>query len=398
METAYRTVAWALHRLPLATGTLAASLAGRRAAPERWRAWAGRHRGDGHLVWLHAASVGEALAAEPLVRRLRAALPGLQVALTHTSPSLAGRGSLAGADHVDYLPLDEPQPIARTLEALRPDLLLFSRGDVWPELARQAHARGVPLAVMGGMVRPLSGRLRWPARAVLQPVCRLLDYVGDQLIERPVHLERLEPLRSWARACVIVAGSVERADERALFAAAAALASDPTVRWLVVPHDPSVALTRRLLSTARSRGLAAAPWPGEGAPPGDAVLLVITTRGLLADLYAVGSIAYVGGGFRRGGLHAVAEPAARGLPVLFGPRWQEQRDAATLVACGGGAWSDGAAGLLAHIRDWRARPDRRSAAGLRARDMLDRGGAARTVQGLLRLPQWASQGSDAGAE
>ncbi len=168
-----------------------------------------------------------------------------------------------------------------------------------------------------------------------------------------------------------------------MLAAAAVLASDPTIRWLIVPHDPGSVAVRRLLSGARSRGLAAAAWSGEASPPADAVLLVVTTRGLLADLYALGSIAYVGGGYRRGGLHAVAEPAVLGLPVLFGPCWREHRDAASLIACGGGVGIDGAADLLAHLREWRAEPDLRSKAGLQARSMLDQGAAVRTVSGLL---------------
>ncbi len=141
--------------------------------------------------------------------------PACRSTLTHTSPSVTDEERLAGADHADYLPLDEPRPIARTLDALRPDLLLLSRGDLWPELVRQVQARGVPVAVTGGIVRSRSGRLRWPARAVLRPACRRLAYVGavtdgdaerwrrlgvledrvevtgdprhDQLIERPVN-------------------------------------------------------------------------------------------------------------------------------------------------------------------------------------------------------------------
>lgn len=416
MHTAYRIVAWVSHRLPLPASKLAESLAGRRGAPERWRAWADHHRREGRLLWLHAASVGEALAAEPVVRRLRAALPGLQVVLTHTSPSISHRNPLAGADHADYLPLDEPRPIARTLAALRPDLLVFSRGDIWPELVRRAHVRGVLLAVIGGTVRPRSRRLRWPARAVLRPACRQLAYVGavsegdaerwrrlgvpadrievtgdprhDLLAEREVRVEAFEPLRAWARAWVIVAGSVERADERVVLGAAATLVSDPTIRWLVVPHDPSAAAVRRLLAAARSRGLAAAPWSGAGSPPGDAVLLVVTTRGLLADLYTLGSVAYVGGGFRRGTLHAVAEPAVLGLPVLFGPRWQEHRDAAALASCGGGAGlSPGAQvdSLVAALRNWQWHPEQRIEAGCRARTVIATGAADRSAAALVRI-------------
>lgn len=415
MKTAYRATAWVLHRLPLRRGRLAMSLAGRRGASERWRAWAdGAGGGSGPLVWLHAASVGEALAAEPVARRLRAALPGLRVALTHTSPSVDR--PLAGADHADFLPFDEPGPIARTLDALRPDLLWFSRGDLWPELVRQAHARDVPLAVTGGVVRQGSGRLRWPARAVLAPACRMLDYLGavtgadaerwrrlgvrddrievtgdprhDQLLERAVRSGTVEPLRSWARGYVVVAGSVEPEDEQVLLAAAAALADVPALRWLVAPHDPAERAVRRVVARATAQGLATAAWSGVGSPRQDAQMLVVAARGLLADLYLLGHVAYVGGGFRRGKLHAVAEPAAFGLPVVFGPRWHEDRDATTLVARGGGA-GVAARGpldsLVGVLRDWLDRPERRVEAGSRARSVLCPGAAGLSTQGLTRI-------------
>jgi 3-deoxy-D-manno-octulosonic-acid transferase len=413
METTYRLVARLLHRLPLALGSFAASLAGQRGAAARWCAWAARERGDGRLVWLHAASVGEALAAEPVVQRLCAALPALTVILTHTSPSVSGRDGLAGAHHVDYLPLDEPRPVARVLDALRPDLLLLSRGDLWPELLHQTHARGVPVAVIGGVVRPRSRRLEWPARAALRSTCARLGYVGavtegdaarwrrmgvpaerveitgdprhDHVLERLANLGPLELLRPWKRDWTVVAGSVEREDEAVLLAAAAGLARDPAIRWLLVPHDPTERAVRRIVALAAARGLTAAAWPGVGAPTQEAGVLVVTARGLLADLYLLGDVAYVGGGFRRGRLHAVAEPAVYGLPAVFGRHWHDTADAPALLANGGGVAVASATELLALLRRWRATPAGLTAAGLRGRGALVEGAAGRSALVLLTL-------------
>ena len=73
---------------------------------------------------------------------------------------------------------------------------------------------------------------------------------------------------------------------------------------------------------------------------------------MLATLYGAGTIAYVGGGFGRAGLHSVLEPAAWGVPVVFGPRWQESRDAGLLLEAGAARAleADGdAAGTLAEL-------------------------------------------------
>jgi 3-deoxy-D-manno-octulosonic-acid transferase len=413
METAYRTVAWIAHRLPAPTGRLGASQAGRRRADARWVGWSERHRPDGRLVWLHAASVGEVLAAEPIVRRLRAAVSGLHVVLTHTSSSVTAWDSTAIAEQTDYLPRDEPRVMARVLDALRPDLLLLSRGDLWPALTRAAHARRVPVTIAGAVVRPRSLRLRWPARAVLRPAARSIAYVGavtdgdaerwcrlgvladriavtgdprhDHVIERTGQPETIAPLLTWARDIVIVAGSVEREDEAHVLGAAAGLAANHALQWLVVPHDPTDATCRRLLAGAAARELSAACWSGAGAPPTDATLVVVRTRGVLFDLYALGTVAYVGGGFRRGQLHAVAEPAAAGVPVLVGPQWQEHRDAATLISCGGGAAISRGAALGDGLSAWLMDPESRRRAGGAARAAIAGGATDRTVEGLLPL-------------
>src|SRR6185436_12515744 len=75
---------------------------------------------------------------------------------------------------------------------------------------------------------------------------------------------------------------------------------------------------------------------GRDRPP-TASCVVVLERGILPDLYALGSVSYVGGGFRAPGLHAVVEPAAFGLPVLVGPEYAVSADAAALVAAGGAA-------------------------------------------------------------
>jgi 3-deoxy-D-manno-octulosonic-acid transferase len=108
----------------------------------------------------------------------------------------------------------------------------------------------------------------------------------------------------------------------------------------------------------------------------------------LGDLYALASVAYVGGGFHAAGLHSVLEPAAFAAPVLFGPQFANSRDAGLLIDIGGGASAADETALEHRLRDWLTNDDARRRAGDAARALVERGlGAAERswslVAGLL---------------
>jgi 3-deoxy-D-manno-octulosonic-acid transferase len=115
--------------------------------------------------------------------------------------------------------------------------------------------------------------------------------------------------------------------------------------------------------------------------------------GLLATLYGSGTMAYVGGGFGAAGLHSVLEPAAWGIPVAFGPRWRNSRDAALLLEAGAGtalprAWMGRARVALQQCwEEWIANEEGRRAQGQRAREVVERGlgASARSAEMLAGL-------------
>jgi 3-deoxy-D-manno-octulosonic-acid transferase len=116
-------------------------------------------------------------------------------------------------------------------------------------------------------------------------------------------------------------------------------------------------------------------------------LVVVDRVGLLADLYAAGDVAYVGGGFHRAGLHSVLEPAAFAIPVIVGPRWGMSRDAGLLIEAGGAAAlpEDGRHALLARWSVWHHDAALRRASGLAARRVVEEGrGAAERTADLVR--------------
>jgi len=419
VPNAYRLVTSTVHRIPLpfASTKLADSLTGRRAAASRWVDWASTERTTAPLVWVHGASVGEGLTAVPVMLRLRTAMSGLQIIHTFSSPSAASWPGNFGADRADYVPLDAPNDVSRTLDALQPSLLVFSRGDIWPELTARAHRAGVPIAVLGATVRPASDRLRWPVRSLLRQLHRTVAWLGavteldasrwkrlgvrpeaiavtgdprhDQIVERVSRIDTVGPVLQWARGrTVLVAGSTEPRDEEVLLDALSQLAP-PHHRpgLLLVPHDPTPRRLAAVSQLAKSRCMNPSIWRG-GTLGSATDCIVAAVVGSLADIYLAGDIAYVGGGFRKGRLHSVVEPASYALPVLFGPDWEDSSDAAAMVKSGGGIPLPrrqahcAMAQLLSSSLGERGNRDR---VGWRARATLAQGAAQRTAADLLSL-------------
>jgi len=340
-----------------------------------------------------------------------------EVLHTYTSPSVARWPGLLPAVRSDYLPLDRPADVARVLDALAPALLVVGRGDLWPELLWQAARRYIPVAVVGATMRRGSFRYAAPARSLYARILSSVSWVGavtaedaerwrragapmqalevsgdprhDEVLERLTDLHAIAPLEPWAaEALVLVAGSVEQADEAPLFrAAATVLGAVPETRLIVVPHEPDDITAHRLRARAERAGLEAGVWTAGGGIPAGRCLVAPGT-GMLYHLYALGAIAYVGGGFAPGKLHSVIEPAAYALPILTGRHLSGAADAVALAKAGAlvparrrDAAASIASGWLRWLRDARSR----TADGLAARRSLHAGAAARSAEQIRAL-------------
>jgi 3-deoxy-D-manno-octulosonic-acid transferase len=369
---------------------------------------------------VHAASAGEGLQAEAVLHQVRRLRPDCQAVYTHFSPSAAGLAARMAVDVADYLPYDLPRNVDRLLSALKPDLLVFAKLDLWPELATRAAGAGTPVAMVAATVSPGSSRLRWPARALLRPgysavtaaavisaedgarLARLgvppahIHVLGDprfdSVTERVRATSSADPLLRFGEgAPTMVAGSTWPEDEAVLLRAFVGVRSaHPDARLILVPHEPGEEHLRSIERTVATMGV---PLPVRlSAARSAAPLLLVDRLGVLASLYGAGSMAFVGGGFGRAGLHSVLEPAAWGIPVAFGPNWHNSRDAALLLADKGGValpsrTSNPIGSLERQWGEWIIDDVGRRTQGQRARTVVERGlGAAeRSAKMLIEL-------------
>jgi 3-deoxy-D-manno-octulosonic-acid transferase len=396
---------------PPSRNKLVATFAARRGVVGRYATFA-RDR-DRPLLWMHAPSVGEGLQARPVLELARRERPALQLAYTWFSPSARAFADGLDVDFRDVLPFDATTDVRAALDALAPTVLVFSKLDVWPTLAREASRRGIPLGLVSATLAAGSSRRGGLARPLLRDAYARLDRVGaisaedaDRLVALGVGASRVTVTgdtrydQVWARAAradrasallaplrsdrwTVVAGSTWPADEARLLPAWSRVAArHRTARLIVAPHEPTPAHLAPLERWAAGTGLRAAHL---GAPDaGDADVVIVDRVGVLGDLYALADAAFVGGAFHAAGLHSVLEPAAFGAPVLFGPRHAASRDAGLLLDARAAAAVGDAQAIEAVLRRWIEAPDQRRAAGEEAKTVVQRGlGAARRSYELV---------------
>jgi 3-deoxy-D-manno-octulosonic-acid transferase len=271
--------------------------------------------------------------------------------------------------------------------------------------------------MVAATVSPESGRLRWPTRTLLRAGYRAVGLAAavseedagrlarlgvgsdrirvlgdprfDSVLQRISTIDRGDPLLHLGRgAPTMVAGSTWPGDEAVLLDAFARLrAHHPDARLILVPHEPTPRHLAEVGEAARGAGVPAPVRLSAAAEPSPLVL--VDRVGALATLYGAGTMAYVGGGFGRAGLHSVLEPAAWSVPVAFGPRWGQSRDAALLLDAGAaeaitGSGSAGGEELYRTWRSWIEDEGRRATQGERARSVVERGrGASRLSAQML---------------
>jgi 3-deoxy-D-manno-octulosonic-acid transferase len=355
---------------------------------------------------MHASSVGEGLQARPVLERLRSDHPHLQLAYTFFSPSAERFARSLDADFAEYLPFDSRGDARVALDALSPHVLAFSKLDVWPALVATARARGVRTALLSATLAHrsrrrsrISGMFTRGAYAAFDAVGAIDEADAMRLLQLGVRERAITVTgdtrydQVWARVRAVdhtagfvgalssdrptlVAGSTWPTDERPLLAAWSSVRlAVPRARLIIAPHEPTEAHLAPVERWAADAGLRAARLAAPEASTADVV--IVDRVGVLGDLYALASVAYVGGGFHAAGLHSVLEPAAFGVPVLFGPRFANSRDAELLMASGGGASGHDAAGLERRLSEWLSDDGGRAEAGHAARALVERGlGAA----------------------
>lgn len=382
---------------------------------EKWRHRCGLvPRLSGRPLWIHAASMGEAALIPPLAEALGRSLPSIPLALstmTQTGRQRAARMVRPGASF--FLPLDFPISVLLALSRVRPSALVLMETELWPNLIWLAAARGTPVLIANArlsqkslpwyrafsfLFRPLLNRTaaiacqsdddcrRYQSLGIVPGKAVKSGNIKYDSIRGPAgpeeRLARRQKFGLGPDDLVLVAGSTRPGEEEVVLEAWGKLSS--RVRLIIAPRHPDrFDQVEKMLS---QRGLAyvrRSRWPE--TPSGWSVLL-LDTMGELVEAYAVGDIALVGGSFIPVGGHNPLEPAALGLPVVFGPHMFNARESArSLVEAGGAVQAEGPAQLAEIMMLWTNDPAQRLSCGERARQAVEvQRGASQMIAGMIK--------------
>ena len=372
-------------------------------------------------IWVHVVSVGETLAAAPMIRALLQRYPELPLLVTTTTPTGSERVRALFGDTVThvYCPWELPGALRRFFAAFNPRLVVVMETELWPNLVAEAARRKVPVVLANGRLSAGSargyGRLPALVRPMLEAFERLFVQTreeADRFMALGAPAERVEVTGSikfdlqidaalrqqvqqlrrqiGQRPVWIAASTHPGEDEQVLAAHRRLLQTQPDALLVLVPRHPERFHDVARLVTGQDMSLARR---SRSQSPADCQVYLADTMGELLMLYGSADVAFVAGSWAPVGGHNLLEPAAWGLPVLSGPVLHNFTAIAALLEEAGGLSlvEDGEA-LAGELAGLFADAGRRQRQGDAAMAVVDahRGALERLLQGLAALLAGAS--------
>lgn len=372
----------------------------------RWRERLGlypsnlpREWGESRPLWVHAVSVGEMMAASPLITELMKQLPEKEICLS----SVTATGNRVAAQKFPqvgallFFPLDFRWIVRRSLRQIKPRAVLLTETELWPHFLRACSEMGIPCILINGRISQGSFRryhwIRPFFRRMVKDMplfcmqteadrSRILalgaapgrvQWTGNLKFDQYIQEERGDPrpgllqeLRIGEKVPIFIAGSTHPGEEEAAIQAFIAAKEEiADLVFILAPRHPE-----RLPEVERLLGQSGLPWirrslirPPE-ARQKDVILL--DTMGELGRIYSLGTVVFVGGSLAPIGGHNILEPAFYGRPILFGPHMENFEEIAGLFRSGGGGMevhggaelSRGLLWLLRHLPEAEAMGER----------------------------------------
>lgn len=302
-------------------------------------------------IWVHAVSVGEVIAAIPLIKRLKKAYPDLPLLVTTTTPTGAERVKESFGDTVlqSYIPYDVPFLLTRFLQSIHPKILIVMETELWPNLFAVCHKHHIPIVVANARLSQKSAKgygAIWMA-PIRREMFAAINHLAAQshldaerfhqlglnkkkiMITGNLKFDLELPADLLAKSAVLhdwlgknhfiwIAASTHPGEEEIILHAAQIIRKkNPSALLILVPRHPDRFDT--VAALVQEKGFKIARRSLGDTCPGETAVYLADTMGELLLLYSVAAVAFVGGSLIQVGGHNMLEPAALHKPIITGP-------------------------------------------------------------------------------
>jgi 3-deoxy-D-manno-octulosonic-acid transferase len=291
-------------------------------------------------IWVHAVSVGEVMAAHPLIRELKKKYPQKKLILSTVTVTghYTARRRVPEADAVFYFPFDYPCIVRKVINGINPEIVLIAETELWPNFFRELKRAGIPSAVINGRISPHSYKNYMKFRKLFTSVFGYITLfcmqseedasrikeigaapvkvfvTGNLKFDQRIPSAQPNPVAIPSGRKVVTAGSTHRGEEAVLLETFTRLREKfPTLMLIIAPRHPE--RFDEVEGIINSAGYECQRRTRLSGPIKDVLLL--DTIGELRTFYAICDIAFVGGSLVKVGGHNLLEPAAMKKPVIF---------------------------------------------------------------------------------
>jgi len=308
-------------------------------------------------IWIHCSSLGEFEQAKPVIEALKQQFPLYKTVVTFFSPSGYEACKKSGiVDYIFYLPLDTKRNAQQFVAAIDPALAMFVKYEFWYYYLRQLQKDKIPTLLVSGAFREGQVFFMWYGglfRDMLlcfsafflqdersKELLRKIGIDKNVLVSGDTRYDRVGAIAKnitpipaiehfKAGHKILIAGSTWPGDEEVLKECLPTLPAN--WKLIIAPHEIDAAHIKKIQQLFANEPVLFSALNAENTGY-DKRILIINNIGMLSRLFACGDIAFIGGGFQKGGIHNILEPAVFGLPVIFGPVYEKFVEAVKLVS------------------------------------------------------------------
>ena len=308
------------------------------------------------IIWMHCASLGEFEQGRPLLEEIKKNNPDHKILLTFFSPSgYEVRKNYHHADAVFYLPMDGKANAQNFISIIQPSLVLWVKYEYWFYYLTELKRKNIPVILISAVFRKTQPFFKWYGamwKQILHSFSKIfvqnaesvsmLQTIGfaqntvvtgdtrfDRVLDNAKNQSTLPDvlLNFVNNSKVIIAGSTWEEDEEELVHYAN---TNKDIKFIIAPHeidDERIADVQKLFKDSIIFS--------QLKDNTQAQVVIIDNIGMLASMYKLADVAYIGGGFNESGIHNILEAAVFGKPIIFGPVYEKFVEAIQLVDAGG---------------------------------------------------------------